>query len=295
MMKALTEIEIDALKVFKRGKVRTVYDLGDNLLIVASDRISAFDYILPDGIPDKGKILTRISGFWFRKLSHISSNHLISDCVDDFPEILKPYSELLRDRSMLVRKAHRIDIECIVRGYLSGSAWREYQATGKVAGSKLREGLQKDAELETPIFTPSTKTEEGHDRNITIDEMRSIVGDEATEEIVARSIRLFEEARKIANQCGLTLVDTKFEFGYANGDLILIDEVLTPDSSRYWFFEDGRRINLDKQYVRDYLEQSGWDKNSPPPNLPDHVVLEVRRRYVLLANLLMGVGPGEQD
>jgi phosphoribosylaminoimidazole-succinocarboxamide synthase len=289
-MQALTEIRLSGLDIFSKGKVRTVYDLGDRLLIVASDRISAFDYVLPTGIPDKGRVLTGLSAFWFRKLEPVSAHHLISDDVSDLPDEVRPYEDVIRGRSMLAWKAERVDIECIVRGYLTGSAWRDYERSGKVAGVELPWGLRKGAKLEKPIFTPSTKADDGHDLNITVDEMREIAGDRLTSEIIARSFAVFEEARDLAGARGIVLVDSKFEFGTREGKLLLIDEVLTPDSSRFWLeaVETGEPYPLDKQFVRDYLESSGWDKNSPPPALPLDVVRETRRRYVLLYTTLTG-------
>jgi phosphoribosylaminoimidazole-succinocarboxamide synthase len=289
-MQALTQIEISGLKTFSEGKVRTVYDFGERLLIVASDRISAFDYVLPTGIPDKGRVLTSLSGYWFRKLDHIISHHMISDDVSDFPAEARAYADVLRDRAMLVHRAERIDFECIVRGFITGSAWKEYEESGTVAGERMPEGLKKGDRLEKPMFTPSTKADDGHDRNITIAEMRGIAGDDVTEEIMSRSLEVFEAAREYAAERGIVLVDTKFEFGRKDGEIILIDEVLTPDSSRFWLgtpAEEGPYA-LDKQYIRDYLETSGWDKNSPPPALPGEIIEEARRRYVLLYTALTG-------
>ena len=289
-MQALTEIQLSGLATYSKGKVRTVYDLGDDLLIVASDRISAFDYVLPSGIPDKGRVLNSLSAFWFRKLDSTVNHHMLSDDVSAFPEMLKPYEGMLRDRAMLVRRAERIDIECIVRGYITGSAYREYEESGTVAGEKLPPGLEKGSKLERPIFTPSTKADDGHDRNIAIAEMRAIAGDEITEEIISTSLSVFETAEAHAGARGIVLVDTKFEFGMRDGSLMLIDEVLTPDSSRFWLGvpDEGYPYALDKQYIRDYLETSGWDKNPPPPALPCEVVEEARRRYIMLYTSLTG-------
>lgn len=292
-MQALTSVDLSGLNVFSKGKVRSVYDLGERLLIVASDRISAFDYVLPSGIPDKGRILTGVSAFWFRRLERISANHMITDRVEEFPRELEPYREILRDRSMLVWKAKRIDIECIVRGYLTGSAWKEYSGEGKVAGVDMPPGLRKNARLERPIFTPSTKSDDGHDRSISLKEMLEVVGAKPTEYIMAKSFDLYAEASRIAGELDVTIVDTKFEFGYLNNDIILIDEVLTPDSSRFWVREtpDSEPINVDKQFIRDHLEATGWDKNSPPPVLPDDIIGECRRRYLLLYEKLTGGRP----
>ncbi len=292
-MQALTGIELSGLDVFARGKVRCVYDLGEKLLIVASDRISAFDHVLPSGIPDKGRILTGVSAFWFKRLAPISGHHMITDRVEEFPAELMTYAEVIRDRSMVVWKARRIDIECIVRGYLAGSAWSEYASGGTVAGADLPPGLRRDARLERPIFTPSTKSDDGHDRNIRIQEMIDLVGVKPTEYIIAKSLDLYMEASRIAEERGITIVDTKFEFGYLKDDIILIDEALTPDSSRFRIRETpgSEPINADKQFIRDHLEQTGWDKNSPPPALPMEVVAECRRRYISLYERLIGSRP----
>ena len=287
-MQALTDVTITSLPVFSKGKVRNIYDLGQNLLIVATDRISAYDFVLPDGIPDKGKILTSISSFWFKKLENICKNHLISDKVEEFPESLKQYESLLRDRTMLVRKAKRIDIECVVRGYLSGSAWKEYSETGKVGENKLPAGLAKDSKLERPLFTPTTKASSGHDKPLSIREMCEIAGSKTTEYIIAKCFGLFKEASDYAEKKGVTILDTKFEFGYIDGEIVLIDEVLTPDSSRFVTDEGGERIFLDKQYVRDYLDSTSWDRNSSPPSLPQDVIIECRRRYLLILSKLLG-------
>ncbi len=292
-MQALTSVEMSGLDVFSKGKVRTVYDFGENLLIVASDRISAFDHVLPTGIPDKGKILTAVSAFWFEKLAAVCRHHMISTDPADFPASLEDYAEILRHRSMLVRKAERIDIECIVRGYLAGSAWKEYEKSGTVAGCVMPPGLKRGAKLDMPIFTPSTKADDGHDMNITVKEMAKQVGAKPTDAIMEKSLSLFEEATALAAGQGVTVVDTKFEFGYLDGDLILIDEIFTPDSSRFWIEEQPgvESINIDKQFIRDFLEGTGWDKNSNPPQLPEEVVTECRRRYLLLYEKLTGDRP----
>lgn len=287
-MQTLTDITITSLPLFAKGKIRHLYDLGETILVVATDRISAYDYILPDGIPDKGKILTAISSFWFRNLERICKNHLITDRIDEFPDNLKQYAAILKDRSMLVRKAKRIDIECVVRGYLSGSAWREYSETGRVGENKLPQGLSKDSKLKKPLFTPTTKAASGHDRPLTMREMCQIVGGRVAEYIMGKSFLLFEAASSYAEERGLTILDTKFEFGYIDGDLVLIDEILTPDSSRFMMSEGGQKVFLDKQYVRDYLDGTSWDHNSPPPSLPQDVIMECRRRYLLILAKLMG-------
>jgi phosphoribosylaminoimidazole-succinocarboxamide synthase len=293
IMQALTSVDIGELKVFSRGKVRSVYDFGDKLLIVASDRVSAFDHVLASGIPDKGKILTAITAFWFRRLEHVSAHHMITTEVDDYPPAAKQHADLLRDRSMMVWKAERIDLECIVRGYLAGSAWKEYTATGKVAGKTLPPGLTFNARLERPIFTPSTKSDEGHDRNITVEEMFDIVGRGPGKTIMERSLALFDAARSVAEAKGIIIVDTKFEFGRLGGKIVLIDEIFTPDSSRFLYTEagSGKAINVDKQFIRDYLEGIEWDKNPPAPGLPDDIVAEARRRYLVMLERLTGEKP----
>jgi phosphoribosylaminoimidazole-succinocarboxamide synthase len=310
-MQALTNLDLTDLKLFSKGKVRNVYDLGDRLLIVASDRISAYDHVLATGIPDKGKILTALSAFWFRALEPVARHHMISTDICDFPPAAARYGDLVRGRSMLVRRAERVDIECIVRGYLAGSAWKEYKLTGKVAGRELPPGLELNSRLERAIFTPSTKAEDGHDRNITLDEMMDVVGARVGEEVVERSLAVFEAARHLAQAKGITIVDTKLEFGRIDGELALIDEVFTPDSSRFLAALEGagagaaaaggatavpgdgvgRVLNLDKQFVRDYLDRTGWDKNPPAPELPPQIVNEARRRYLLVLERLTGERP----
>jgi phosphoribosylaminoimidazole-succinocarboxamide synthase len=292
-MQALTRVDLGGLKVFSTGKVRTLYDLGDKLLVVASDRISAFDQVIPSGIPDKGKILTAVSSFWFRTLEKVSRHHLITDDVAGFPAEISDYQDILRHRSMLVWKARRIDVECIVRGYLAGSAWKEYSQEGAVGDYRLPRGLRPNAKLQPPLFTPSTKSEEGHDRNISFAQMCELVGSEPAGHIMARSLSLFAEASNFARTRDITLVDTKFEFGYLRDDIVLIDEALTPDSSRFLVREKpaGVTVNADKQFIRDYLEATGWDKDPPPPTLPQEVVSECRRRYLLLYRKLTGEDP----
>ena len=279
----LREITITQLPLFRKGKVRDTYELGDNLLMIATDRISAFDVVLPDGIPDKGRILTQLSVFWFEQTRDIVPNHLISSSVEDLPDELSSYVEVLRDRFMIVRRAERIDVECVVRGYLAGSAWVEYQQHGTVCGQPLPAGLVESARLPEPIFTPATKAEEGHDENIPINRMKELVGRDTTERVIDISKRLFERGSEIAEAKGIILADTKFEFGFVDGELTLIDEALTPDSSRYWdaaAYEPGRpQESFDKQFVRDWLLQSGWDRTPPAPPLPAEVVEGTARRY----------------
>src|SRR5580700_3897153 len=260
----------------RRGKVRDVYDLGDTLLIVATDRISAFDCVMPNGIPDKGKILTAISLFWFEKFKGRFENHLIAANVADYPQALKAYRDQIEGRSMLVRKAEVIPIECVARGYLAGSGWKEYQKTQTVCGIKLPAGLKQCQQLPEPIFTPATKEESGHDINIGFEETVQRIGEATANELRKRTLELYGSAAEYARERGVIIADTKFEFGrLPDGRLILIDEVLTPDSSRFWplgEYSPGRdQASFDKQYVRNYLESADWDKNPPAPALPEDV------------------------
>jgi len=271
------------------GKVRDIYDLGEMLLIVASDRLSAFDSVLPTPIPGKGIVLNTISAAWFDKFDTVP-NHMISVEVDDFPDPFNNFPERLAGRSMLVKKAERLDIECIVRGYISGSGWKEYQKTGSVCGIKLPDGLRNSDKLEKPLFTPSTKADSGHDENISIDEAAGIVGKDTASELERISLDLYTRASEFALTKGIIIADTKFEFGVTEGGIIVIDEILTPDSSRFWLVDEyspGRQQkSLDKQYVRDFLDQSGWDHEPPAPELPDDVVEKTRERYALAAKML---------
>jgi len=277
-----------------RGKVRDIYDLGDKLLIVASDRISAFDHILPTGIPDKGKILTKLSSFWFTKMESVVKNHVISTDIEEFGLDFGNDKEVYRGRSMLVRKAEVVPVECVARGYLAGSAWRDYQETGGVCGVKLPPGLREADKPPEPIYTPATKATSGHDINIGFDEVARTVGEETARELRETSLTIFNRASEFAQERGLILSDTKFEFGTIDGELSLIDELLTPDSSRFWLsetYEPGHaQYGFDKQYVRDYLETTGWDKDSPPPPLPDDVVKGTRERYVEALKRITGKG-----
>ena len=280
----LMETNLEGVKLFKRGKVRDIYDLGDMLLFVATDRISAFDYVLPNGIPYKGKVLTGLSAFWFEFTKDISPNHMITADVSQYPEELQKFADLLRGRSMLVRKAERIDIECVVRGYIAGSAWREYRESGTVCGMRLPEGLRESDKLPEPIFTPATKSETGHDENIPISKMIDLIGRELTDRIIETSLKLYRKAAEYAEGRGIIIADTKFEFGLIDGELVVIDEMLTPDSSRFWDkadYEPGRpQKSFDKQYVRDYLESIGWNKQPPVPSLPDEVVRNTSLKYL---------------
>jgi phosphoribosylaminoimidazole-succinocarboxamide synthase len=274
-----------------RGKVRDIYDLGDRLLLVASDRVSAFDVILPRKITDKGRLLTAISAFWFAQTESVVPNHLISTDPADFPEPFRSAEEL-RGRSMLVRKAQRVDIECVVRGYIAGSAWKEYRETGSACGYELPAGLTKGARLTEPLFTPTTKEDEGHDQPISFARMKEIVGDDLAERLRDVSTRVYEHGHRVAEERGFLLADTKFEFGFVDGELVLIDEVLTPDSSRYWRAEDHTPgqppESWDKQVIRDYLETLDWNKQPPAPDLPAEIVAKARERYLDVYRTLTG-------
>jgi len=277
----------------RRGKVRDVYDLGDQLLIVASDRISAFDCVMPNGIPGKGKILTALSLFWFEKFNTHFQNHLISTDVGEYPDALKPYSEQLTGRSMLVKKAEVVPIECVARGYLAGSGWKEYQHSQSVCGLKLPPGLQQCDELPSVLFTPATKEDTGHDLNISFEQTAQRIGRSTAELLRERTISLYSQAAEHAHEHGVIIADTKFEFGrLPDGRFILIDEVLTPDSSRFWpadQYQPGRdQPSFDKQYVRNYLESLDWNKTPPAPALPDNVVAGTQQRYLEAYRLLTG-------
>ncbi|MDX1967977.1 MAG: phosphoribosylaminoimidazolesuccinocarboxamide synthase [Planctomycetaceae bacterium] len=277
----LLESQIPGLPV-KRGKVRDVYDFGDRLLFVATDRISAFDWILPTGIPDKGKILTQISRFWFDRLG--VANHLLDQELEDLPLPAGTDLASLRGRSQVVRKTRVFPIECVVRGYLVGSGWKEYRRAQTVCGLKLKPGLVEADRLEEPIFTPATKAETGHDENISYEQAAAVVGDGVAARLRALSLQIYQQAAEYAGTRGILIADTKFEFGEVDGEILLIDEVLTPDSSRFWpadHYAPGRNPpSYDKQFVRDWLETTGWDKNSPPPELPAEVVQRTREKYL---------------
>jgi phosphoribosylaminoimidazole-succinocarboxamide synthase len=296
MMSAATLLQtsLPDLKLLRRGKVRDVYDVDDDrLLIVATDRISAFDCVLPTPIERKGEVLTALSEFWFEKLGHVVANHLITSNIDEMPEPVQRERQALTGRSMLVRKADVFPVECVVRGYLVGSGWKDYLRTGEVCGHKLPEGLLESAELREPLFTPSTKAEQGHDENISEAQVRDLIGAEATDRLRDTSIRLYSEARRYARERGIIIADTKFEFGLdKNGTLTLVDEVLTPDSSRFWpadSYEPGRsQPSFDKQFVRDYLETLNWDKKPPAPAIPPAVAKATTERYVEAYRLLSG-------
>jgi phosphoribosylaminoimidazole-succinocarboxamide synthase len=272
------------LRFISRGKVRDLYEVNDSLLIVATDRISAFDVIMPNSIPGKGKILTQLSAFWFREMEDIVENHLISTRVEEFPEKCRPYEEELRERSMLVRKTTPLPVECVVRGYLAGSGWKDYSDGKPVSGVVLPGGLKESSRLSEPIFTPSTKAEEGeHDAPITREEMENIIGRELTERVVDISMKIYSRASVTAEKKGIIIADTKMEFGILDNKLILIDELLTPDSSRFWprdDFEEGRsQKSFDKQFLRDYLLSTNWDKRPPAPELPEDIIEKTKEKY----------------
>ncbi len=293
MVKAYSEISIPELTLFKKGKVREVYEIEDKLLIVASDRISAFDYVLPSLIPDKGKILTQLSKFWFDFTSLVCPNHLLTDEIDEFPPVLLKYKEILEKRSMLVHKTEVIPVECVVRGYLSGSGWKDYKATGKISGVKVPSGLREADRLDEIIFTPATKAVEGeHDQNISFKEMQKLVEPELANKVKKVSLELFQKASFYALSKGIIIADTKFEFGLLKDELILIDEIFTPDSSRFWplaSYSPGQSPpSLDKQFVRNYLESTDWDKESPPPPLPQSIIEQTSKRYLEIYSLLTG-------
>ena len=276
----------------RRGKVRDIYDLGEHLLLIATDRISAFDVVLPNGIPGKGKVLTQISLFWFRQMENIVANHIVAMSVDKYPERVRKYHEILEGRSVLVKKAEPLPVECIVRGYLAGSGWKEYREQGTVCGVTMPNGLIESSRLPKPFYTPSTKAEKGHDINISFAEVIRIVGKEKAERLRELSMRIYGKAWEIAEQKGIIIADTKFEFGISQGELILIDELLTPDSSRFWSMGDyqpGRgQDSYDKQIVRDYLLTLDWDKAYPGPVLPEEIVSKTAARYREIMEILTG-------
>ncbi len=288
----LLESHIQALGPPKKGKVRDVYDLGDRLLIVVSDRISAFDVVLPSGIPDKGKVLNQLSLFWFEKTRDVVKNHVLEWEVARYPEELRGYAEELRGRSMIVRKATPFPVECVVRGYLSGSGWEEYRRKGSVCGIVLPPNLQESDRLEEPIFTPTTKAEAGHDMAISMARMVEMIGEEAANELKELSIAVYRKGASFAETRGIIIADTKFEFGAFDGDIILIDEILTPDSSRFWSAKDYRagrgQDSFDKQIVRDYLNTLDWDKTYPGPQLPAPIVEKTAQRYRDIFEILAG-------
>ena len=308
----LLQTDLEGLTLHRRGKVRDVYEIDDQLLIVTTDRISAFDYVLGSGIPDKGRVLTQLSGFWFGRMGDLVPHHLISMDVDDFPDAARSHANALRGRTMLVRRTEPVPIECVARGYLSGSGWKEYQQTGQVCGITLPPGLRESDRLPEPIFTPATKAESGHDVNISEEEAGRIVGTELVAKLKALTLEIYRRGVEHAESKGIIIADTKFEFGLApaspnssrrspegakaegqvGNEIVLIDEVLTPDSSRFWprdQYEPGHgQPSFDKQFVRDYLEAIKWNKQPPVPSLPDDVVQRTREKYVEAFRLLSG-------
>jgi len=297
MHTAVVETRLEGLTPFRQGKVRDLYDAGAHLLMVATDRISAFDYVLATGIPDKGAVLNQLSAFWFDRTADIVPNHVVATDPAQYPEAARRHAALLRGRSMLVRRTRPLAIECVVRGYLSGSGWKEYQKTGRVCGIELPQGLRESDRLPQPIFTPSTKAESGHDINITEAEAAAIVGADLIRDLRDLSIAIYQRGAEHAERLGIIVADTKFEFGLVDApgrspSLMLIDEVPTPDSSRFWpadqYAPGGAQPSFDKQYVRDYLEQIGWNKQPPAPALPGDVVAKTREKYVEAFRRLTG-------
>jgi phosphoribosylaminoimidazole-succinocarboxamide synthase len=288
----LLQIDLPGLKKIKSGKVRELFDLGDHLLMVATDRISAFDCIMPNGIPRKGEVLTQISHFWFDQMSALVPNHRLTKANDPLPPLLRRYEKQLARRSMIVKKANPLPVECVVRGYLAGSGWKEYRTQGTVCGIRLPAGLVESSELKQPIFTPATKEESGHDINIAFEQVARRIGADLAEQVRDVSLQIYKTARNYARQRGIIIADTKFEFGIYEGHLILIDEVLTPDSSRFWpadQYKPGRsQPSFDKQFVRDYLETLDWDKTPPAPALPPDIVLKTQKKYLEAYERLTG-------
>ncbi len=295
MREGISKVELKGVKKFKSGKVRDIYDLDDRLLIVATDRISAFDYVLPNPIPDKGKILTGLSAFWFDFVADLVPNHLISCSMEDLSAELQGQRDEIEGRFMLVMKAKVIEVECVARGYLAGSGWKEYKQKGSICGIKLPEGLVEAAELPQPIFTPATKAKAGHDINITMKTVEETVGREIAETLAETSLAIYDKAKEYGKGRGVIIADTKFEFGLIDGELILIDEVLTPDSSRFWpaetYSPGGPQFSYDKQFVRDYLESLSWDKKPPVPELPEEIIVKTREKYLDAYRSLVGREP----
>ena len=290
-MGTITELNLP-FKEFKKGKVRDIYEVDDNLLLIVTDRISAFDWVLPEAIPNKGICLTQISAFWFDYFKDIIPNHMISADISDFPSELQEYTDQLYGRSMLVKKAEVLPIECIVRGYISESAWRSYKKDNTVCGMKLPSGMQESEQFDEPLFTPSTKAETGHDENISYEEMENIIGADDAAKLKGLSLKIYKTAAEYARKKGIIIADTKFEFGKIGDQIIIVDELLTPDSSRFWpadEYQPGKgQPSFDKQYVRDYLSTTDWDKNSDPPHLPNEVVSGTEKRYLEAYEKLTG-------
>ena len=292
MDKVLLQTDMPGIRFLRKGKVRDIYEVDEYLLLIATDRISAFDVVLPNGIPGKGRVLTQISLYWFRQMEGIIRNHIVATEVREYPAVCHAYADQLEGRSMLVKKAEPMPVECIVRGYLSGSGWKEYKKNGTVCSMKLPEGLVESSRLPAPIFTPSTKAEEGHDLNISFEEMVKLIGAETGSRLREVSLKVYARARDLAEKKGIIIADTKFEFGRFGDDLILIDEVLTPDSSRFWSaagYQPGRgQDSYDKQIVRDYLLGLDWDQTYPGPVLPDQIVEKAAARYKEIYDIITG-------
>ena len=291
-MSVVLKTEIPGLKLVSRGKVRDIYDAGSNLLIVATDRISAFDYVLASGIPDKGKVLNLLTGFWFNSFENVVENHVVSMNAVDFPEAAQDFAEMLQGRATLARKAAMFPVECVVRGYIAGSGYKEYTQTGATSGIRLPGGLRDSERLGEPIFTPARKAETGHDENISFESMASMVGRETAGRLRDLSLDIYARGAKHAEERGIIVADTKFEFGTVEGRIVLCDEVLTPDSSRFWpkehYRAGGAQPSLDKQFVRDYLEKIGWNKKPPVPSLPDEIIRGTSDRYREIYRILTG-------
>jgi len=293
MEQAVYQTDIRDVPLLKRGKVRDIYDLGENLLLVATDRISAFDVVMPEPVPEKGKVLTQISLFWFALMEPVIGNHLVTSDVEQYPRELAPHKDMLRGRSMLVKKTRPLPVECVVRGYLSGSGWKSYQQSGDVCGIALPPGLKESDPLPEPIFTPSTKAEAGeHDVNISFEQAAELVGWETAEKIQDISLSIYRSGARTAEERGIIIADTKFEFGFDGDSLLLIDELLTPDSSRFWpratYEPGGAQQSFDKQYLRDYLLSLDWDKTPPAPSLPREVIANTRQKYLEALRFLVG-------
>jgi phosphoribosylaminoimidazole-succinocarboxamide synthase len=291
-MEMLLETGFADLGAPRKGKVRDIYDLGDKLLIVVTDRVSAFDVVLPTGIPDKGKVLNQLSLFWFRRMEDVVRNHVVESDVARYPAALAKYADRLSGRSMIVKKANPVPAECVVRGYLAGSGWTEYREKGTVAGIKLPAALQESQRLEEPIFTPTTKADEGHDIPLSEDQLRELIGARQAEEVTRLSLEIYKRAATLAETRGILIADTKFEFGIVDGETIIIDEILTPDSSRFWSARDYKpgqgQDSFDKQIVRDYLKTLEWDKTAPGPELPAAIVAKTSQRYREIYEILTG-------
>lgn len=293
MEQMVLETNLDGLELLRRGKVRDIYSVDDHLLIVATDRISAFDWVLPNAIPRKGKVLTQLSAWWFEHMSPITANHLVTTDVQQMPGSVQVHGSVLAGRSMLVRRAEVLPVECVVRGYLAGSGWKDYKKHQSVCGVALPEGLQLSSALPRPIFTPATKAKTGHDENIDFARMQKIVGKNRAETLKKRSMQVYREAHRVAEHRGIIIADTKFEWGVIGDEIVLVDEILTPDSSRFWdkksYAEGRQQDQFDKQIVRDWLEHSRWDKNSPPPELPGEVVEKTAARYIEVYERITGL------